>query len=102
MHHPPTLHQLFPYTPPSRPPRPPQLAAREVGDGPAIGREKRELCPIARGQRTSREGVQRAQVQPRRFTGPRSEEHTSELQSPMYLVCRLLLEIKNNMIQLLI
>src|ERR1017187_4852031 len=24
--------------------------------------------------------------------GPRSEEHTSELQSPMYLVCRLLLE----------
>src|SRR5437762_11312145 len=25
----------------------------------------------------------------------RSEEHTSELQSPMYLVCRLLLEIKN-------
>src|SRR5437762_11195492 len=28
---------------------------------------------------------------------PRSEEHTSELQSPMYLVCRLLLEkIKPN------
>src|SRR5436189_2194350 len=25
-------------------------------------------------------------------TWPRSEEHTSELQSPMYLVCRLLLE----------
>src|SRR5437762_9653694 len=29
----------------------------------------------------------------RRFA--RSEEHTSELQSPMYLVCRLLLEKKN-------
>src|SRR5437764_7714448 len=28
--------------------------------------------------------------------GPRSEEHTSELQSPMYLVCRLLLEKKNH------
>src|SRR5437879_11198170 len=28
--------------------------------------------------------------------GPRSEEHTSELQSPMYLVCRLLLEKKTN------
>ena len=28
-------------------------------------------------------------------TGGRSEEHTSELQSPMYLVCRLLLEKKN-------
>src|SRR5256885_8597663 len=27
--------------------------------------------------------------------GPRSEEHTSELQSPCNLVCRLLLEIKN-------
>src|SRR5437763_2260561 len=29
----------------------------------------------------------------------RSEEHTSELQSPMYLVCRLLLEKKKNKIQ---
>src|SRR5690348_17987746 len=27
--------------------------------------------------------------------GPRSEEHTSELQSPVHLVCRLLLEKKN-------
>src|SRR5437879_7386445 len=27
-------------------------------------------------------------------SGKRSEEHTSELQSPMYLVCRLLLEKK--------
>src|SRR5437762_4829138 len=31
----------------------------------------------------------------------RSEEHTSELQSPMYLVCRLLLEKKKNIIQLI-
>src|SRR5437762_6182893 len=30
------------------------------------------------------------------WTRVRSEEHTSELQSPMYLVCRLLLEKKNN------
>src|SRR5437762_9834907 len=29
------------------------------------------------------------------FFGVRSEEHTSELQSPMYLVCRLLLEKKH-------
>ena len=29
-----------------------------------------------------------------RLRGHRSEEHTSELQSPMYLVCRLLLEKK--------
>src|SRR5256885_12138256 len=31
-----------------------------------------------------------------RDEGPRSEEHTSELQSPCNLVCRLLLEKKNN------
>src|SRR5437762_6708075 len=30
----------------------------------------------------------------REGSGRRSEEHTSELQSPMYLVCRLLLEKK--------
>src|SRR5690348_18121227 len=29
-------------------------------------------------------------------TGDRSEEHTSELQSPVHLVCRLLLEKKKN------
>src|SRR5205807_2993523 len=32
----------------------------------------------------------------RSCTGRRSEEHTSELQSPCNLVCRLLLEKKNN------
>src|SRR5437763_8562793 len=32
--------------------------------------------------------------QSRALHGQRSEEHTSELQSPMYLVCRLLLEKK--------
>src|SRR5947209_15421338 len=38
----------------------------------------------------------------RRFAGagetPRSEEHTSELQSRQYLVCRLLLEKKNALV----
>src|SRR3989442_14387418 len=33
--------------------------------------------------------------------GGRSEEHTSELQSRPHLVCRLLLEKKNNMFQIL-
>src|SRR5205809_6182775 len=32
----------------------------------------------------------------RSSTGTRSEEHTSELQSRLHLVCRLLLEKKNN------
>src|SRR5258708_15075556 len=31
-----------------------------------------------------------------RYTEDRSEEHTSELQSPDHIVCRLLLEKKNN------
>src|SRR6266566_2878623 len=35
----------------------------------------------------------------RRAGRPRSEEHTSELQSPCNLVCRLLLEKKNNLIE---
>src|SRR5688572_30880626 len=38
--------------------------------------------------------VPRARV-PLRTAGPRSEEHTSELQSQSNLVCRLLLEKKN-------
>src|SRR5437762_7999882 len=33
--------------------------------------------------------------------GARSEEHTSELQSPMYLVCRLLLEKKKKLYQVI-
>src|SRR2546429_2773937 len=33
------------------------------------------------------------------FTMPRSEEHTSELQSRLHLVCRLLLEKKKNIIK---
>src|SRR5437762_2090441 len=43
--------------------------------------------------RTSRSRLTSKRCSPRRRSG-RSEEHTSELQSPMYLVCRLLLEKK--------
>src|SRR5437763_7097086 len=41
--------------------------------------------------------LHRAEFRPAHRAGRarRSEEHTSELQSPMYLVCRLLLEKKN-------
>src|SRR5690348_17468313 len=41
--------------------------------------------------------IETAEVAPERlsqFRGRRSEEHTSELQSPVHLVCRLLLEKK--------
>src|SRR3712207_7193722 len=34
-------------------------------------------------------------LQPLKWNGDRSEEHTSELQSRQYLVCRLLLDKKN-------
>src|SRR5437879_9488525 len=44
-------------------------------------------------QGDGKEGRQWLQVR-RRSRRFRSEEHTSELQSPMYLVCRLLLEKK--------
>src|SRR3712207_8658497 len=37
---------------------------------------------------------ERRQLVAQRLAGPRSEEHTSELQSRQYLVCRLLLEKK--------
>src|SRR5437762_13523174 len=37
----------------------------------------------------------RPRARPSSRDAGRSEEHTSELQSPMYLVCRLLLEKKN-------
>src|SRR5437764_4424200 len=36
----------------------------------------------------------RSKVRLKNMVAPRSEEHTSELQSPMYIVCRLLLEKK--------
>src|SRR5260370_25872959 len=45
--------------------------------------------------RARKSGPSRAGSRPRR-TGFRSEEHTSELQSHLNLVCRLLLEKKKN------
>src|SRR3712207_9266277 len=53
----------------------------------------------ARGRRRARPGPRRpprsaGRRRRRRARCPRSEEHTSELQSRQYLVCRLLLEKK--------
>src|SRR5437762_9625233 len=59
---------LFPYT----------TLFRSQVPGEAAGGQRRRLVDPARGGGAGR-----------------SEEHTSELQSPMYLVCRLLLEKKN-------
>src|SRR3712207_8341491 len=49
------------------------------------------------GQRDSRDRMRCSRVGRAAGTGARSEEHTSELQSRQYLVCRLLLEKKKPM-----
>src|SRR5258708_29096886 len=45
---------------------------------------------------TLKEGPSSSQLFVHIYFRPRSEEHTSELQSPDHLVCRLLLEKKKN------
>src|SRR3712207_8460100 len=79
---------LFPYTTlfrsAARPPRGARRAARPVPPGP---------LPAARSDQG------RAWLYSTLYSAGgvlRSEEHTSELQSRQYLVCRLLLEKKNN------
>src|SRR5437763_8425108 len=78
---------LFPYTTLFR------SARRGVDDlGRALVDEERRGARVHARQRPEPAlGTGRVEPHPRR----RSEEHTSELQSPMYLVCRLLLEKKN-------
>src|SRR2546426_4018857 len=49
----------------------------------------------ARASGTRRQGISRVSNKKDRQSASRSEEHTSELQSPCNLVCRLLLEKKN-------
>src|SRR5437879_10861009 len=80
----PPTSTLFPYTTLFR-------SVREIADQLAVGlllehqaREERLVFE----QQTNREKAEK------RLSDQRSEEHTSELQSPMYLVCRLLLEKK--------
>src|SRR5690242_21273705 len=78
---PPPRSTLFPYTTlfRSRPVR--------------VHRRRRRQRPAG-----CRGAAQSGQGQPDDHTGPRSEEHTSELQSHVNLVCRLLLEKKKKKI----
>src|SRR3712207_8780726 len=86
---------LFPYT----------TLFRSLGPAPRRPAEDRRAARAARahlavaGLRDARPAVARP-GHPRRRRGPRgrrrSEEHTSELQSCQYLVCRLLLAKKKN------
>src|SRR3712207_8143987 len=83
---------LFPYTTLFR--SAPGQGPREVGQGG-------DARAAARGAARGRAGLHRQRLlqrgdarHQRRARVPRSEEHTSELQSRQYLVCRLLLEKK--------
>src|SRR3712207_8216846 len=55
--------------------------------------ERGELQAMLRGGKHAARKLKRAQIL---LAADRSEEHTSELQSRQYLVCRLLLEKKTN------
>src|SRR3712207_8570070 len=64
----------------------------------ATWRRKRTRCGAPKSLSKARRDVYRDSGKFRRRARPtqRSEEHTSELQSRQYLVCRLLLEKKKN------
>src|SRR5437762_7139714 len=90
---------LFPYTTLFRSPG--ALAAPVPGAQLVVQRRAKAPGLVLRRERfgeavlhDSQAAVQVVGVSAEGFE--RSEEHTSELQSPMYLVCRLLLEKKKN------
>src|SRR5690348_17906914 len=89
---------LFPYTTLFR--SLPLKAGQSVAYDSVIG-----LAPQGQARRAVLAYVERERAHPYRpflqynswyDIGYRSEEHTSELQSPVHLVCRLLLEKKKN------
>src|SRR2546430_13265802 len=80
---------LFPYTTLFRS----RLAEARLGElRPAAAPVRRQASDQDRGRVPAREALGASQ---RDVHYPRSEEHTSELQSQSNLVCRLLLEKKN-------
>src|SRR2546426_2878048 len=80
---------LFPYTTLFRSSR--RGRAGEVAPGPGRRRESPRTGGASGRDRTGRADDR---------VSPRSEEHTSELQSPCNLVCRLLLEKKKKQARL--
>src|SRR5256885_6619101 len=87
---------LFPNTTLSRSAQ--QIAAPELRDGQRRAEDDRgpeaDAQSAAHHPRLTRAKVLRGERRHRRDDPHRSEEHTSELQSPCNLVCRLLLEKK--------
>src|SRR3712207_7279231 len=84
---------LFPYT----------TLFRSLRAATAIGflRRVSSTKVVAQSIRES-EGAKRCFALHNELCKPRSEEHTSELQSRQYLVCRLLLEKKKQQTQLIV
>src|SRR3712207_7980656 len=90
---------LFPYTPLFRSLVP---MSTDRADGPADATDGPRPEEAVGGQapaRPSLRGARRDPARPEKKTSLRSEEHTSELQSRQYLVCRLLLEKKTKSTQ---
>src|SRR3712207_7657906 len=87
---------LFPYTTLFRSRRRALPLARREGPRHEDGPARHAVLPPARPAREPRARVAQPAA-PRQLPrhDRRSEEHTSELQSRQYLVCRLLLEKKN-------
>src|SRR3712207_8380519 len=79
---------LFPYTTLFRS----GLPRGRVQEGVRLRRRLAGLVPVGEGSGRRVGGARR--LRRTVSTGGRSEEHTSELQSRQYLVCRLLLEKK--------
>src|SRR5258707_5841934 len=87
---PPPRSTLFPYTTLFRP-RPAEVARRDPRRPARDAPDPREAHRIVQQGGDGRGGEEA-----RGHPGSRSEEHTSELQSRQYLVCRLLLEKKKS------
>src|SRR3712207_7485630 len=84
---------LFPYTTLFRSAHADEEAHDRPGDGDRVGHVRVPRRVLAGHLADQRHEADEAEVGERRDPG-RSEEHTSELQSRQYLVCRLLLEKK--------
>src|SRR3712207_9024584 len=92
---------LFPYTTLFRS-LPPVLRRRAEGRVPArVGADDELGGGLARADAAAHVDLRARSRRPRAVAGRRSEEHTSELQSRHYLVCRLLLEKTTTQLSLL-
>src|SRR5205814_9217051 len=99
---PPPLSTLFPYTTLFRSSSRASCAIAKGNDGSCVGAPRRRStswCARPASKNARCKSIGGACSPSRSRAAPRSEEHTSELQSLRHLVCRLLLEKKNKTTQ---